>query len=229
MRIALLGNGKTGSCVVRLAEQDGHKVSIFNTGRVPNLELLEGHDVIVSFLPGEAFLNYISVLLESRIPVISGSTGFNWPDEPETMSSMVDKMNSLWVHSGNFSLGNLVLLPTLRLLSQHLAISQFQPMMKEWHHINKKDSPSGTALLWMDAIGRKLEIQSFREGDIVGIHELTLSSDTEKITIRHEVSNRDVFAKGALFLADYIVRNRSFIRSGLYSMQELIESYQHLN
>jgi 4-hydroxy-tetrahydrodipicolinate reductase len=83
--------------------------------------------------------------------------------------------------------------------------------------------------MWRDAFGREAEIRSFREGDIVGIHELILRSDTESIIIRHEVSDRDVFAQGALFLVDFITRNRRDIRSGLYSMQELMDLYKHLH
>lgn len=229
MRIALLGNGKTGSRVNRLALDRGYNVSVFDSSNVPTTSKLTGHDVVVSFLPGEAFLSYISILLDAKIPVVSGSTGFQWPDGLQSMRNRVTENQVIWTQSGNFSLGNLALLPVIGQIGSHPAVQNFRPLLQEWHHIHKKDAPSGTAIMWKDAFGRHAEIRSYREGDIVGVHELTLSSDTEKITIRHEAFDRDVFAQGALFLAEFIVRNQNFIRSGLYSMQEMMDSYKHLH
>ncbi len=229
MRIALLGNGKTGSRVNRLASIRGNEVSVFDTNNIPTKERLLGQDVIVSFLPGDAFQTYIPLLIESQVPVISGSTGFHWPDGWESMAERISTEDLLWIQCGNFSLGNLALIPVLELLGGHPAVQNFKPLIQEWHHIQKKDAPSGTALMWHDAFGSQAEIRSYREGDIIGVHELTLSSGTEKITLRHEVSDRDVFAHGALFLADFIIRNRPDIRSGLYTMHDLMDSYKHLH
>lgn len=229
MRIALLGAGKTGSRVSRLAQNRGYFVSEFDSSRRPTLEAIKGHDIVISFLPGETFLGYSSILLESGIPVVTGSTGFTWPTGRDSIHVLIKSKNTVWIQSGNFSLGNLALLPVFNQLGTHPAVEHFKVLIKEWHHIHKKDAPSGTALMWQDAFGRQAEIQSYREGDIVGIHELTLRSDTESITIRHEVNDRDVFAQGALFLSDFIIRNRNEIRSGLYSMQELMDLYKHLH
>lgn len=229
MKIALLGNGKTGSRVHHLASQRGDSITIFDSRNTPTPEKLYGHDVVVSFLPGEAFLGYVSILINSKIPVVSGSTGFQWPNGPKSINDILIENGIVWVQSGNFSLGNLALLPVLRQIGTHTALQFFQPLIQEWHHTQKKDAPSGTSLMWKDAFGRQVEIRSYREDDIVGVHELTMSSDTEKITIRHEVSDRDVFAQGALFIADFIVRNQQDVGSGLYSMQELMDSYKHLH
>lgn len=229
MRIALLGNGKTGSRVDRLASNQGYSVTVFDSSNVPTTSKLIGHDVVVSFLPGDAFLSYTSLLLNAKIPVVSGSTGFQWPEGLQKMQQKVVDAETIWLQSGNFSLGNLVILPLIRQVSSHPAIKDFKPLLQEWHHVHKKDAPSGTALMWKDAFGRQVEILSHREGDIVGVHELTLSSNTEKITIRHEVNDRDVFALGALFMVEFIVKNRGIIRNGLYSMQELMDSYKHLH
>lgn len=229
MRIALLGNGKTGSRVNRMAAQRGDVVTIFDSRNTPTTEKLQGHDVVVSFLPGDAFLGYVSTLIDSKIPVVSGSTGFQWPDGSKIIQQKVVDAETIWIQSGNFSLGNLALLPLISQIGAHPTLNDFKPFIQEWHHVHKQDTPSGTALLWNDAFGRQAEIRSHREGDTVGVHELTLSSDTETITIRHEVTDRDVFAQGALFLAEFIVRNQGVIRKGLYSMQELMDSYKHLH
>jgi 4-hydroxy-tetrahydrodipicolinate reductase len=215
--------------VSTLALKRGYDVTIFDSSRIPTLNSIAGHDVIISFLPGEAFLGYTTMLLESGVPVVTGSTGFEWPMGRDSLHNQIMANGTVWIQSGNFSLGNLALLPVLMQLGKHPAVKEFQPMLQEWHHVHKKDAPSGTALMWRDAFGREAEIRSFREGDIVGIHELILRSDTESIIIRHEVSDRDVFAQGALFLVDFITRNRRDIRSGLYSMQELMDLYKHLH
>lgn len=228
MNIALLGNGKTGSRVRHLAIKAGFHSTILNsTSRISSHELT-GHDVVISFVPGDAFVKWIPTLLQSGLPVVSGSTGFNWPEGRDSIKESILQTKSIWVHSGNFSLGSDMVLLMLKALRAHPGIHDYRKYLTESHHKHKIDAPSGTALLWEKTLGSKFHIRSVREGDIMGIHELELNNNFESITIRHEVTNRDVFAGGALKTARFIHENKSSIEPGLYDLLELMTQYNHL-
>ncbi|HAC15846.1 MAG TPA: hypothetical protein DCE78_07875 [Bacteroidetes bacterium] len=228
MNIALLGNGKTGSRVEHLAKLSDHQVTVYNSTSTPKANQLVKHDIIISFVPGKAFLEWMPMLLESGVPVVSGSTGFQWPGSWAETNKKVRENTSIWVHSGNFSIGCGLVLKLLKELRNQPEIHNFTMNLTETHHVHKIDAPSGTALLWKDALGFDVQIKSVREADIKGIHELILSNDFESITIGHEVTNRDVFAKGALQTAEFIHKNKSTIDSGLYDLQQLMMKYKHL-
>src|SRR5690606_8405163 len=99
MRIALLGNGKTGSKVLEIAEKK-HQLIIFDSQRVPTFEKLKETDAIISFLPGNVFLDLIPLLVETKLPVVTGSTGFTWPDNIQTI---LKEKNLAWIYATNFS------------------------------------------------------------------------------------------------------------------------------
>jgi 4-hydroxy-tetrahydrodipicolinate reductase len=228
MKIALLGNGTTGSYVNRIAVHRGMDIRVFDTTYEPSSHRLADCDIIISFLPGDAFSKYIPTLLSSGLPVVNGSTGFHWPDSFEKMNQRISNLNSIWITGTNFSIGSQALLPLLREIGNNPVLSRFKATISEWHHVNKKDAPSGTALTWMNELGFNAQISSFREGDIIGVHELTLESGTESIVLRHEVRDRGVFAEGALYVADFLINNRNSIRPGLYELQGLMDEYKHL-
>lgn len=223
MRVALLGNGKTGSRVVRLCSEKSWDVTIFNQTNQPTAETLKAHDVAISFLPGPAFESYIDTVLESNILLVCGSTGFNWPNGIERFTKALEQRNQRWVYSGNFSTGNSVVLSLLDVLSRSRLVDQFDCSMVEIHHQHKVDSPSGTALLWQNTIGREVKIESIRKGDENGTHQLTLTSPSETITITHSVSNRDVFAEGALLAAELLYLNKRRLKPGMYNLQQLMQ------
>src|SRR5690606_9420997 len=111
-RIALLGKGKTGSKVLELRSEG---VTVFDRSHPPTFEGLRGHDVIISFLPGEAFETLIPLLLETKIPVVTGSTGLQWPvDFHQTLK----QHDVTWIHATNFSLGVLVMKQLIQRLNQ---------------------------------------------------------------------------------------------------------------
>ncbi len=103
MRVALLGKGKTGSKVLEIATCE---VEFFDRLNPPTKEKLLKHDVIISFLPGEAFHALIPMLLETRKPVVTGSTGFVWPKD---FDKTLQEKKLAWIHASNFSLGVVVI------------------------------------------------------------------------------------------------------------------------
>ncbi len=214
MKIALVGSGKTGSKVLEAHPQ----TTVFNRSNPVSLESLKGHDIIVSFLPGDAFLEHIDLFLKSKLPVVTGSTGFDWPKE---VNQKLTENKLAWIHATNFSLGmNLVrqMIGILSKADQLFTDSTFS--INEIHHTKKLDAPSGTALSWQEWSNHKCQITSERIGDVVGIHELTLDTETESIFLRHEAKDRGIFAQGALWSAQYLLKNKEL--TGLHAFADII-------
>lgn len=224
MNIALLGNGKTGSEVVNAAAQrPDTRITVFNSSHPADLSALAGHDVVISFLPGDAFLAHIPLLIDSRLPVVCGSTGFTFPGGTDAFSQRLRDADLRWIYASNFSLGmHLVreLLPILGLAPDLMPDVRYG--MREIHHIHKKDAPSGTALSWRADLGHEVHIASERIGDVVGDHELVLTTGTERITLRHEALNRRIFAEGALQAAEWVLRPGFIREPGLHAFHQVI-------
>jgi 4-hydroxy-tetrahydrodipicolinate reductase len=207
MKIALLGKGKTGMQVINLARSNNHDVTVFDKKHPPGVEHLGGHDLVISFLPGTAFTGYIPGLMESGLPVVTGSTGFDWPGGREAFSAELLSRGLTWIHGNNFS-------PGMRLIHRMSGVirnagnlfGDYRINLHEIHHAEKIDAPSGTALAWQQWLGEKIAITSERTGDVPGIHMLSLTTPFEKITIQHEVLDRALFASGAILAAEFLHR-----------------------
>ncbi|MCA1802874.1 MAG: hypothetical protein LC662_10485, partial [Rhodothermaceae bacterium] len=196
MKIALLGKGKTGRHIIELAEsRPGLTVTVFDREHRPDAGLLEGHDCIISFLPGDAFQTYIPDLIASGVPVVSGSTGFSWPGGRVAFSMTLADKGLSWIYGSNFSLGmNLIYSMIDVMRDAEVLLNGISYDLHEIHHTSKKDSPSGTALAWKQRLRRDVTITSERTGDVNGLHALTLATPHEKITLTHEALDRKLFA-----------------------------------
>ena len=218
MKIALLGKGKTGSQILELAPE----ATVFDRTNTPTAEKLKGFDVIISFLPGDAFLELIPELIASGRPVVTGSTGFNWPDKFDL--KLIDHKLS-WIFASNFSLG---IVAMKQLIARFNKLCHLFPEKKlsihEVHHTKKVDAPSGTALSMKDWLGQEVEVTSDRTGDVVGLHTLTLETPSEIIRLEHEAKNRLLFAEGALWAA----REIKNVKPGLHSFQSVVETHLSL-
>jgi 4-hydroxy-tetrahydrodipicolinate reductase len=216
MKIAQLGNGKTGSYISTLAKD--HEVVIFNTSTGLDLETLQKCDLAISFLPGEVFLESIPVLLEAGIPVVTGSTGFHWP---KNIKENLLERKQVWVRASNFSLGMNIVREMIYNLKNLKAIQpEASIKIHEIHHVNKLDAPSGTALSWEEWIGGADTITSDRVDDVVGVHELSFEVEGEVINLSHNAKDRSIFARGALWVAEYI--NENNMVPGLYEFHDLL-------
>lgn len=217
MKIALLGKGKTGSKVIELSKD----VTVFDSSNVPTYEKLIQHDVIISFLPGEAFESLIPVLIETKKPVVTGSTGFKWPQD---FDKTLQEKGLSWIFATNFSLGVVVLKQLIERLHKvdHL-FNEKKLSIHEVHHTKKLDAPSGTALSMKEWLQEPCEITSERTGDVVGLHTLTLETSGEFIRLEHEAKDRRLFAEGALWAAKYIVHTK--LAPGLHAFQKVVENH----
>jgi 4-hydroxy-tetrahydrodipicolinate reductase len=218
MKLALIGKGKTGGKVLDILPKD-IQVTIFDRSNHPTFEKLAQCDVILSFLPGDAFQELIPTLLETKKPVVTGSTGFKWP---ENFDKTLREKNLTWIYATNFSLGVVVIKQMIERLNQvsHL-FNEKKLSIHEVHHTKKLDAPSGTALSMKEWLKGDCDVTSAREGDVVGLHTLTLETPSEIIRLSHEAKNRTLFAEGALWATKMITQ----VQPGLHSFQKVVENH----
>ncbi|XWN38760.1 MAG: dihydrodipicolinate reductase C-terminal domain-containing protein [Balneola sp.] len=218
MKISVIGTGKTGSKVVEMLGDN--LAYAFNESNPPTVEKLKESDAVIIFVPGDAVSEIFELVLESGIPAAWGSTGYEWQDDLE---DDVKQAGTKWVLATNFSLGMNIIrnaIVTISTGSQILKNPSFN--IHEVHHIHKKDAPSGTALSWREWLNRDAEITSEREGDINGIHELTVNTANEEITLKHDAKDRALFAEGAIWAAEQLIKNQN-LTNGIYTFGQLFD------
>lgn len=221
-RIALLGAGKTGSFVKELCENRADIALKVYDSKNPLKEAdLEQADVVISFLTGEVFSEYLELLLKGARPVVTGSTGFQFPRDIETQ---LHTAGATWVHATNFALGMTLVKRMIEILANGRSLfhdNEITQHIHEVHHTKKLDAPSGTALSWHTWAGAHGEITSERTGDVIGDHELVFETPFERITLKHEAKNRRVFAEGALWAALELVRHPHLYQNGLLDIHQM--------
>ncbi len=204
MKLAVIGTGKTGGKVTELLSED--QISdTFDENNEPTADKLKKADAAIIFVPGSAVDDIFEDVFDSGIPAIWGSTGYEWPSD---LDERLSKAGIKWLKASNFSLGMNIIRRAINVISEGSEILQDPEFhIHEVHHIHKKDAPSGTALSWQEWLGKEAEITSERKGDIKGIHELTVSTPAETIFLKHQAHDRAVFAQGAIWAAEQIVKD----------------------
>ncbi len=180
---------------------------------------LEGCDVLVEFTTPAATLEHLRACIQYHVKMVIGTTGLN-PIQIREIKKAASKIPIIF--SSNMSVGVNILFKLTELASQKTA-KAYTTKITEAHHIHKKDTPSGTAKTLAQiteaASGLKVaDIQSIREGEIIGDHAVIFESAEDLITISHHAKNRDIFAKGALVAAKFLVGKRK----GLFDMQDVL-------
>ncbi|NGP77064.1 hypothetical protein G3570_10500 [Balneolaceae bacterium YR4-1] len=218
MNVAVIGTGKTGGEVVDLVEPE-NLVGPFNTNNKPTSEKLRQADVIIIFVPGAAVDDIFEAVLESGIPAVWGSTGHEWP---ENLDKRLKEKGIKWLKASNFSLGMNIVRRCISVISKGselLPEPEFH--IHEIHHTGKVDAPSGTAISWKEWLGKDAEITSERKGDIKGIHELEMKTNSESIFLKHRAHNRAVFAKGALWSARQLLKDS--MQPGMHDIESVFD------
>lgn len=225
-KLAVIGDGQMGRAVGELAKTRGWEVVAMigmegnENGRGITRESLRGADAAIEFTEPSAAVANVSACLRAKCPVVVGTTG--WHDAlPEVRKIARDNDTGiLW--SSNFSTGVNVFLEIARRAGELLKESPgFEAKIRETHHTRKKDAPSGTAIAIeraaRETLGREIPIESVREGDVVGTHELTFDSEFEQIALVHTARDRRVFAEGALRAAEWLIGKK-----GVFTMQDVL-------
>jgi 4-hydroxy-tetrahydrodipicolinate reductase len=216
-KLAIIGRGKTGSKVIELATADQMPHEVFSTDNPVTLEKLKTCDMGICFLTGDIFLEVSDLIIEARLPMVIGATGFDWPKE--TLEK-IKKHNLAWIHGHNFALGmNLVHAMINILSSTDKLFANYQFKIHDIHHTKKVDAPSGTAIKWRDWLGHDAEITAERTGDVVGEHYLTLTTPYETIELNHKALDRKIFAAGALWAANYLKNNK--LQPGVHHFEDI--------
>lgn len=216
MNILILGRGKTGSLVAEVARERSHRVTVLGGADNPGAssltaERLKPVDVVIDFTTPAAVLGNVEACIQAGKNVVVGTTG--WYSELARIRQMVEKSGSGFLYAANFSIGVNLFFDIAHSAAAALQHQYFGQVF-ERHHAQKKDAPSGTAValqrIVRDASGTDLEIISFREGDVVGMHELVLDSPADTIYVCHDAKSRRGFAEGAVRAAEWLADKKGF-------------------
>jgi 4-hydroxy-tetrahydrodipicolinate reductase len=219
MNILTLGRGKTGSLVADVARQRGHTVEV--TGAADNAscaaltaEKLREVDVVIDFTAPACVVGHIEACVAAGKNMVVGTTG--WHGEADRIRKLVESHATGFVYAANFSVGVNLFLDVARAAAAALR-HDYSGQIFERHHVHKKDAPSGTAIAIQRVIGEAggqkkdhLEITSFREGDVVGLHEVVLESTADRIYLCHDAKSRQGFADGAVRAAEWLAGKKGF-------------------
>jgi 4-hydroxy-tetrahydrodipicolinate reductase len=218
MRILLLGRGKTGSLVAEVARQRGHQVRV--AGAAENAacaalaaDEIRNVDVVIDFTAPHCVIEHIEACAKAGKNMVVGTTG--WYEQLDRIRELVKAHNTGFVYAANFSVGVNLFFDVARAAAAALH-HNYTGQIFERHHVHKKDAPSGTAIaiqrVIQDATGTKEgpEIISFREGEVVGMHEVVFESVNDTVYLCHDVTSRRGFAEGAVRAAEWIAGKQGF-------------------
>lgn len=227
MRIALVGYGKMGQLVERVASARGHeavaRLDIDNNQGASGItkKELNGAQVAIDFSTPDAVIENIRALLSVGIPVVVGTTG--WHDRLDLVSSLVTKAKGSLVYGANFSVGMNLFFRLVEQAGKLFAAHEgYDPFLIEHHHQFKKDAPSGTAIKMAQLLepchqDRTPTPVSVRAGFAPGTHELGFDSEADTILLVHTARSREGFASGAVLAAERIVG-----REGIFEFSEIL-------
>ncbi|NMH29359.1 4-hydroxy-tetrahydrodipicolinate reductase [Flavobacterium silvaticum] len=231
MKIALLGYGKMGKVIERIALERGHEI-VLQKRSSDSFDGLEKADVAIDFSVPDAAVGNISACLNGEIPVVSGTTG--WLEHYAQMAKLCEDKKGAFIYGSNFSLGvNLFFSLNTYLARMMSKFPQYKVRMEEVHHTQKLDAPSGTAISlakdiiessdyssWALKAEREDEIQidAIREENVPGTHTVFYDSQVDSIEIKHTAHSREGFAFGAVIAAEWLVG-----KTGVYTMKDVLE------
>ena len=215
MHLLLLGRGKTGSLVAEIAQQHHHKVQVLGAADNPRAkaltpDLLRSIDLVVDFTTAAAVLENIAAVTAAGKSMVVGTTG--WYADLPRVREMVERHNTGFVYAPNFSIGVNLFFDVARAAAAAPPFG-YLPQIFERHHAQKKDAPSGTAMALQRILreaGAEAEITSFREGEVVGMHEVVFESENDRIYLCHDATSRRGFAEGAVRAAEWLVGKKGF-------------------
>ena len=231
MKIALLGYGKMGKVIEKIALERNHEIVLRKTEHT-SFDGLENADVAIDFSVPDAAVSNISESLNKGIPVISGTTG--WLENYQKMIELCKQKDSAFLYGSNFSLGVNLFFELNNYLAKLMSpLKQYKISLEEIHHTQKLDAPSGTAITlantiidqtrynqWTIDMPQKnddLFIDVKRIDNIPGTHSIFYKSEVDSIEIKHTAHSREGFALGAVIAAEWIIGKK-----GVYSMKDVL-------
>lgn len=236
MNIALIGYGKMGRIIEKIALQRGHQVTlIIDENNRPDIQAddLYVADVAIDFSTPHSAINNINLCFEADLPIVVGTTG--WYDHLEEIKENCLSGNKTMLYGSNFSIGVNIFFHINKLLAKAInPYKQYDVQVEEIHHTQKLDAPSGTAITiaegileysddkteWVnDLVGEggevvpkkdQLLIESHRIEDVPGTHTVLYSSEVDQIEFKHTAHSRAGFALGAVVAAEWLHQKKGF-------------------
>lgn len=237
MKIALLGYGKMGKAIEKLALAQKHEVVLRINSKNTNdltIDNLKQADIAIEFSTPHTAADHIKLCLKAQIPVVIGTTA--WSMYQKEIEAQCKEMNGAMLVASNFSLGVNIFFELNRKLAQlmNAYTPPYRTEINEIHHTAKLDSPSGTAISLANDIlacnslyqswenfksdnNIALPIISHRIPDVPGTHSIKYFSEADEIEIKHTAYNREGFASGALLAAQWIIGKK-----GIFSMKDVL-------
>jgi 4-hydroxy-tetrahydrodipicolinate reductase len=225
-RILLIGHGRMGVLVERLAPEYGCEIAAIvteETGVAGIAAAPDSVDVAIDFTVSDAVVANVRALAERRINIVIGTTG--WQAHEAAVRALAEHHGIGVLAASNFSIGLHIFRGAVAQAAAGFAAKDgVGAWIHEAHHIAKKDAPSGTALTLKESMinagyARPIDVSSTRAGSIPGTHTVGFDGPSETVTLTHTVRDRAVFARGSLEVARWLVGRR-----GWFTMDDFLES-----
>ncbi|TYA84364.1 4-hydroxy-tetrahydrodipicolinate reductase [Seonamhaeicola marinus] len=233
MKIALLGYGRMGQTIEKIAISRGHDVVLKIDKDDTDYDITVA-DVAIDFsLPSAAYGN-ITNCLNNGVPVVSGTTG--WLEKYDDAIALCKEKNGAFIYASNFSLGVNIFFELNKVLAKMMGnLKEYNVTMEEIHHTKKLDAPSGTAITLAEGViennsnynaweldtansETSIPIVAKRIGDVPGTHSINYASEVDSINIEHVAHNRQGFALGAVVAAEWLSKDKT----GVFSMKDVL-------
>jgi 4-hydroxy-tetrahydrodipicolinate reductase len=236
MNLAIIGYGKMGKVIEKIAIASGYQVVLIASSLVELKNSFQENlhiDVAIEFSTPESAFENIKFCLENNLAVLSGTTG--WLEKLPEIEELVKKNDGTFIYASNYSLGVNMFFRLNKYLANLLAKSNYTAGIEEIHHLLKKDAPSGTAITLADDIIKEnsqlakwtnsesnnttdLPIISVREESVPGTHIVTYQGEHDEITIKHRAHGREGFALGAVTVANWLKDKK-----GMLTMDDFLD------
>lgn len=236
MKCAIIGHGKMGREIERILEERGHSIALIideENAEELTAENLKGVDVCFEFTTPATATGNVRKVLDAGGRVVCGTTG--WLENLAEMKDKASNNGGALFYASNFSIGvNMMFKLNKRLAQLMNPHTEYDVRIEETHHMWKKDAPSGTAITLAEGIienldrksewvnskaenDTQLEIESFREGMVPGIHTITYTSADDFLQLHHSIVNRRALALGAVVAGEYLAD-----KCGVHTMDDLL-------
>jgi 4-hydroxy-tetrahydrodipicolinate reductase len=240
MKIALIGYGKMGQAIEKIALERGHEISCIVTSHNPIEHVdFSTTDVAIEFTKPELATKHIIHCMNSSVPLVVGTTA--WHEELETIKAICEDKNGSLLYASNFSLGVNIFFEINKRLAELLSDHpEYKAEIEEIHHLQKLDAPSGTAIEiakgivsynqnyndWKTGLNARPEVNddelpiiAKREPNVPGTHTVNYVSEIDTLSMTHQAHNRKGFALGAVIAAEWVVTKK-----GVFTMSNILNS-----
>jgi 4-hydroxy-tetrahydrodipicolinate reductase len=247
MNIALLGYGKMGKIIEKIATDRKHHIVLkidYDNQHELTSENLKKADAVIEFTTPGSVLSNIQQCFDANVPVVVGTTG--WYEHLPAVKQQCLQSNNTLLYASNFSVGVNIFFHVNRVLAKLMNnYPYYDVQVEEIHHTQKVDAPSGTAITIAEGITENLDrkkdwvnvltadgedaddsnikneqllIESFRIDSVPGTHTVIYDSEVDSIEFKHTAHNRNGFALGAVLAAEWVHGKKGF-----FSVEEMFD------